>query len=82
MKIQIELQNIKQQLEYAIEEVRKKRTDKNILHDWLTEAHNRLKQLTMQNNSNSICKYNGCTKSSTCGDYCGTHCNCRKFKAN
>ena len=26
----------------------------------------------------SFCLHKGCKKQSTCGDYCGTHCNCRK----
>jgi hypothetical protein len=47
MKKQIELEAIKQQLEYALEEVHKKRSDKNLMHDWLTEALCRVKKLTM-----------------------------------
>lgn len=26
----------------------------------------------------SLCIHEGCDKKSTCGDYCGTHCNCKK----
>lgn len=28
----------------------------------------------------SGCAHKGCKNSSTCGDYCGIHCNCRKAK--
>lgn len=47
MKKKIELEVIKQQLEYALEEVHKKRIDKNLMHDWLTEALHRVKKLTI-----------------------------------
>ena len=55
MKKQIELEAIKQQLEYALEEVHKKRSDKNLLHDWLTDALNRVKKLTMPRVIKSVC---------------------------
>ena len=56
MKKQIELEAIKQQLEYALEEVRKKRSDKNLMHDWLTDALRRVKKLTMPRVIKSVCK--------------------------
>jgi hypothetical protein len=45
MKKQIELEAIKQQLEYTLEELQKKRSDKNLMHDWITEALRRVKNL-------------------------------------
>ena len=55
MKKQIELEAIKQQLEYTIEEVHKKRSDKNLMHDWLTDALSRVKKLTMTHIIKSVC---------------------------
>ena len=54
MKKQIELEAIKQQLEYTLEEVHKKRSDKNLMHDWLTDALSRVKKLTIPAVSNSL----------------------------
>ena len=28
-------------------------------------------------NIKSVCAHKGCNRQSTCGDYCGAHCNCR-----
>lgn len=48
-----ELNVIKQQLEFALNEVQKKRSDKTLIHDWITEALNRVKELNKSEVNNS-----------------------------
>ena len=44
-KVSIEILAMKQQVEYAMEENLKKRTDKTLMNDWLTDIHYRLNKL-------------------------------------
>lgn len=45
----IELKVIKEQIQFAINEVKKKRSDKNLIFDWLTEAQYRVNKLIKSN---------------------------------
>jgi hypothetical protein len=57
MEKQIELEAIKQQLEYTLDEVHKRISDKNLMHDWLTDALSRVKKLTMPRVIKSVCDH-------------------------
>ena len=55
METKIELEVVTNQLQSALDELKRKRLDRNLIHDYITEALSRVKKLTMPSVIKSVC---------------------------
>lgn len=56
-------------------------THQHYLNRLLNDNGVTLKEKQNRHKPNHLCKHENCNKNSTCGDYCGIHCKCRKTKS-
>ena len=59
METKIELEVVTNQLQSALDELKRKRLDRNLIHDYITEALSRVKKLNESAVIKSVC--NDCT---------------------
>ena len=57
METKIELEVVTNQLQSALDELKRKRLDRNLIHDYITEALSRVKKLNEPAVIKSVCEH-------------------------
>ena len=57
METKIELEVVTNQLQSALDELKRKRLDRNLIHDYITEALSRVKKLNESAVIKSVCEH-------------------------